>query len=233
MADIHGWIGRDLQGKRVLCLGAGGGRHGPLYAAAGASVTVVDLSPKMLELDRAVAKQRGLLVQTLETSMDDLSALAASSFELVVQPVSTCYVPDVIKVYEEVARVTVAGGLYISQHKQPVNLQASAAMAAQGRYVLIEPYFRSGPLPDAPEGSLHREPGCVEFLHRWEDLLGGLCRSGFVLEDLLEPRHGDVAATAGTFGHRSRFIPPYVALKARRSGRPAERDNEARLWVPS
>jgi hypothetical protein len=142
-------------------------------------------------------------------------------------------VPDVIKVYEEVARVMVSGGLYVSQHKQPVNLQAGAGMAGEGRYALIESYYRNGPLPDAPEGSLHREPGCVEFLHRWEDLLGGLCRSGFVLVDVLEPRHDDAAATAGTFGHRSRFIPPYVALKARRTDRPAKRDDEARLWVPS
>ena len=38
------WIPDRLDGLEVLCLAAGGGKHGPLYAAAGARVTVVDIS---------------------------------------------------------------------------------------------------------------------------------------------------------------------------------------------
>ena len=53
-------------------------------------------------------------------------------------------------------------------------------------------------------------------MHRWEEIIGGLCRSGFVIEDLAEPKHGDHAAEPGTFRHRSQYIPPYVAIKARR-----------------
>src|SRR3954465_5336596 len=57
--DKVGWLGGDIRGKRLLCLAAGGGKHGPLYAAAGAVVTVVDISPAQLELDRQVAAGRG------------------------------------------------------------------------------------------------------------------------------------------------------------------------------
>ncbi len=42
--DASGWLPGGIRGWKVLCLAAGGGRHGPLYAAAGAQVTVVDLS---------------------------------------------------------------------------------------------------------------------------------------------------------------------------------------------
>jgi ubiquinone/menaquinone biosynthesis C-methylase UbiE len=117
--DGAGWLGPSIAGKRVLCLAGGGGRQSALYAAAGAVVTVVDISPEMLAIDRQVAAERGFAVRTVEASMDDLSALPADGFEIVIQPVSTCYVPDVAAVYREVARVTAAGGLYISQHKQP------------------------------------------------------------------------------------------------------------------
>src|SRR3977135_1123277 len=51
-------LGGDICGKRLLCLAAGGGKHGPLYAAAGAIVTVVDISAAQLELDREVAPER-------------------------------------------------------------------------------------------------------------------------------------------------------------------------------
>src|SRR6185503_3418491 len=70
--DANGWLGSSIAGKRVLCLAAGGGRQSALYAAAGALVTVVDISPEMLALDRQVAAERGLDLRVVETSMDDL-----------------------------------------------------------------------------------------------------------------------------------------------------------------
>src|SRR5207249_2916543 len=103
VVDQCGWLG-DVHGKRLLCLAAGGGRHSALLAKAGAIVTVVDLSPKMLALDKEMAEKLGFKIRVVEASMDDLSALADASFDLVVQPVSTCYVPDVLAVYCQVAR---------------------------------------------------------------------------------------------------------------------------------
>jgi SAM-dependent methyltransferase len=229
--NADGWLG-DLRGKRLLCLAAGGGRQSVQYALLGAEVTVVDISPEMLRIDREVAAERGLNVRTIEASMDDLGALRPASFDVVIHPVSTCYVPDVQPVYREVARVTVPGGLYISQHKQPTSLQADVQPVARG-YELIEPYYRQGPLPEVT-GSLHREPGTMEFLHRWEELLGGLCRAGFVIEDITEPRHADPQSVPGTFKHRSCYVAPYVRVTARRAmhGASAAAASAPRLWTP-
>lgn len=229
--DDQGWLGGNVRGRRVLCLAAGGGKHGPLFAAAGADVTVVDLSGAMLELDRRVAAERGLTLKLVETSMDRLEMFGDAIFDIIIQPVSTCYVPDILAVYHEVARVTAAGGLYISQHKQPASLQTEVLPAGRG-YLISEPYFRGGPLPAVVEGCLHREAGTVEFLHRWDELIGGLCRSGFVLEDLREPRHGDPAAEPGSFKHRSAFVPPFVTFKARRTTDRATAEAGPKLWTP-
>ena len=100
--DGLGWLGPSMRGRRLLCLAAGGGRQGPLYAAAGAQVTVVDISPEMLALDREVAARRRLQIRTVEASMDDLSMFSSGEFEMVIQPVSTCYMPSVMAVYREV-----------------------------------------------------------------------------------------------------------------------------------
>ena len=220
--DPAGWLGRDIRGWRVLCLAAGGGRHSALYAAAGAVVTVVDASGEMLALDRAVAAERGLEVRLVQTSMEELSMFGDAVFDLVIHPVSTCYVPDVQPVFRAVARVVRPAGLYVSQHKSPVSLQAPEQPEAgglrpplAGGYVLQEPYYRTGPLPAAAPGRL-RERGTLEFLHRWEELIGGICRAGFVIEDLLEPMHAKPQAAVGSFGHRARFVAPYVRVKARR-----------------
>lgn len=228
--DGIGWLGGDIRGQKLLCLAAGGGRQSALYAAAGASVTVVDISPAMLELDRAVAAERHLDVRMVEASMDHLPMLATGSFDIVIHPVSTCYVPDVARVFREVARVTRGGGLYISQHKQPASLQAGVAPSARG-YELLETYYREGPLPQVA-GSRLREEGTLEYLHRWEQLLGGMCRAGFVIEDLVEPLHADAQAVPGSFGHRSRYVAPYVRIKARRNSTADRPATVSTLWTP-
>ncbi|MCO8123713.1 class I SAM-dependent methyltransferase [Stieleria sp. TO1_6] len=221
VVDQAGWLGGSIRGKRVLCLAAGGGRQSSLYAAAGAVVTVVDLSGAMLELDRRVAAERGYKMRLLQTSMEDLSGLPTSEFDIVIHPVSTCYVPSVAPVFAEVARVICPGGLYISQHKQPTSLQSNYQRGAGG-YSVTHSYYRDTPVPPPATPSVSsqrlRETGAVEYLHRWEDLVGLMCRSGFVIEDLIEPLHAKPDAALNTFADRANFIPPYVRIKARRIG---------------
>jgi hypothetical protein len=72
----------DLDGADVLCLASGGGQQGPLLAAAGANVTVLDNSPKQLARDRPVAKREALPLRPLEGDMRDLSDFADGDLDL-------------------------------------------------------------------------------------------------------------------------------------------------------
>jgi len=216
--DGPGWLGDSIAGKRTLCLAAGGGRQGPIYAAAGAEVTVVDISSAMLELDRAVASERKLKLATIEASMDFLPMLENASFDIIIHPVSTCYVPDIAKVYAEVARLLVDDGIYISQHKQPASLQATIHSSGEG-YRLEHPYYGKQPLPSEAQANLIREQGTLEYVHRWEEILGSMCRSGMMIEDVTEPLHAKAEAAEGSFAHRCQFVAPYVRIKARRKKR--------------
>ncbi|MDB6131379.1 MAG: Methyltransferase type 11 [Verrucomicrobiales bacterium] len=215
--DQCGWLKDSIRGRRLLCLGAGGGRHSALFAKLGAKVTVLDISGELLQLDRKMASELHLDITTVEGSIDDLSALPSNFFEVVLQPVSSCYVPSVRKVFQEVARVITPGGLYVSQHKQPASLQSSALLVGN-HYSMQEKYKAGLPLPVLTTSLHHREAGMVEFLHTLEELIGGICQSGFVVEDLAEPRHADETAGTGTPGHRAIFLPPFVKIKARRVG---------------
>ena len=218
------WLPSSLKGLEILCLAAGGGKHGPLYAAAGAKVTVVDLSAAMLELDRQVARERKLHLELIQSSMDDLAMLKNDRFDLVIHPVSSCYLPSLKQLFFEIARVCRPGGLYMSQHKSPRNLQSSLQPNLDGRYEVLFPEHRSAEsskaLPPAPPSRL-REVGTDEFVHSLTDILGGICRSGFCLEDFFEPSEGDPEATRGSFAHRAAFLPPYIRVLARKYGQGA------------
>ena len=226
--DSRGWLPPDITGWNVLCLAAGGGWQSILYASAGANVTVVDISDAMLDLDRREADRRGLTIEVIRASMDDLFELPGGTFDLVHQPVSTCYVEGLDRVYAEVSRVVKPGGLYISQHKTPTSLQITH-MNRSDRYVVGLEYYQTGALPETDDKS-YREEGTREYLHRWEELVGGLCRSGFVIEDLTEPCRADRRAAVGHYKYRGRFVAPYLRMKARRlfpvdvAGSP--------LWIP-
>lgn len=189
----------------------------------------------MLRLDAREAKRRRFQVQTVHTSMDDLSMLADESFDIVHQPVSTCYVPDLKPVYAGIARVLRSHGLYISQHKQPVSLQISHRNDRH-QFVIGVEYYHEGPLPQQQDTS-YRESGATEYLHRMDQIVGDLCLAGFVIEDLREPKRADTKADVSHFGYRGRFVPPYVRMKARRIERAAataESDATAstRIWTP-
>lgn len=228
--DSRGWLPASVVGLDVLCLASGGGWQSILYAAAGANVTVVDLSPSMLALDRREADRRSLSVRIVEASMDDLSMFGERSFDIVHQPVSTCYVPKIEDVYREIARVMRDGGLYISQHKQPASLQITHR-TDRDRFVIGIEYYREGPLPQCDDTS-YRETGATEYLHRTEQIVGGLCRAGFLIEDFNEPYRADPKAAVTQFGYRGRFTPPYIRMKARRRFRSETASNKPELWTP-
>ncbi|MCL4204306.1 MAG: methyltransferase domain-containing protein [Pirellulaceae bacterium] len=229
-AALDPWL-RDLPrpGSTLLCLAAGGGTHSVLYALAGFRVTVVDISPRMLAVDQQLAAAyrsapvsfrhgHEVHVATLLTSMDDLSALEDASFDCVLQPVSACYLPDPLPVYAEVARVLRDGGRYVVQHKQPASLQASGTASNDG-YRVVHPAFSGRLASSSASSERHLERETLEFIHPLDTLVGGLCRSGFVIEDFQEPPRADAWAAVGSDQHRACFLPPYLKIKARRLNR--------------
>src|SRR4030042_6873542 len=63
------WFPQDLHGVDILCLASGGGQQGPIFAAAGAKVTVFDNSPRKLAQDRLVAGRELLSINLVEADM--------------------------------------------------------------------------------------------------------------------------------------------------------------------
>src|SRR5215213_6021005 len=95
----------EMAGADVLCLASGGGQQAPTFAAAGASVTVLDNSPRQLAQDRFVAERESLDLETLQGDMRDLSVFADGSFDLVFHPVSNLFVPEVRPIWNESYRL--------------------------------------------------------------------------------------------------------------------------------
>jgi ubiquinone/menaquinone biosynthesis C-methylase UbiE len=172
----------------VLCLASGGGQQGPVLAATGARVTVFDNSPAQLKQDQLVTERESLSIRTVEGDAADLSMFADESFDLIFNPCSTVFMPDVRAVWRECARVLRRGGILMTGSMNPVHYIFDLYKADEG---LLEVAY-SIPYSDLTSISKedleeHMAKGLpVEFGHSLTDLVGGQCDAGFVITDMYE-----------------------------------------------
>jgi SAM-dependent methyltransferase len=203
------WFPDDLHGKDVLCLASGGGQQGPVLAAAGANVTVFDNSPRQLEQDRKVARREGLEIRLVEGDMADLSAFPDESFDLIFHPVSNVFVPDVLPVWREAARVMRSGAALLAGFTNPVYyLFDMEAMDGNGPLVakFRLPYSDLTSL-DEKQRKKYMESGYpLEFGHTLEDQIGGQLAAGLLLAGFYEDIHPQAAL--------SEYTPSFVATRA-------------------
>ena len=177
-----------LAGCDVLCLASGGGQQGPILAAAGSNVTVYDNSPKQLAQDRAVAQRENLHIRTVEGDMRDLSIFGDESFDLIIHPVSNCFVPDVLSVWREAYRVLRHGGAILSGFDNPVLYLFDPAKEKEGilqvRFSL--PYSELSSISEEERAMHFGKDSPLEFGHTLQDQIGGQIDAGFVIAGFYE-----------------------------------------------
>jgi SAM-dependent methyltransferase len=197
-----------LAGLDVLGLASGGGQQGPLLAAAGARVTVLDNSPRQLEQDRMVADRDGLTLRTVEGGMADLHPFADASFDLVFHPCSNSFVPDVRPVWREAFRVLRRGGAMLAGFVNPVAYAFDDEPGRAGEFTLRYqlPYSDLTSLGAAACERLIASGEPLSFSHSLEEQIGGQLEAGFVLTGLFEDAWADELLSA--------YFPLCVATRA-------------------
>ncbi len=183
----NAWL--EVIDRDVLCLASGGGQQGPLLAAAGARVTVFDLSDEQLGQDRFVAERDGLELRTVQGSMTDLSTFADASFDLIVHPISNCFIPDVNPLWREAYRVLRPGGQLLAGMVNPL-LYALNDDSEDERLVIRHkvPYADLEQLSEGEQQKRSADGQALEFGHTLNDLIGGQLDTGFTLTGFYEDR---------------------------------------------
>lgn len=198
----------ELRGCDVLGLASAGGQQCPILAAAGANVTVFDNSPKQLAQDRLVAEREGLSMSFVQGDMADLSCFEDASFDLIVHPVSNCFVPDVHVVWKEAYRVLRPGGRLLAGFNNPILYAFDEEFADKGVFLVRYPLpFSDLENPLLSQRVAEKEP--LEFGHLLEDQIGGQLRAGFVLTGMYED-------TWGPDRPLSHYLPAFMATCARK-----------------
>lgn len=205
----------DLRGRDVLCLACGGGQQGPIFAAAGANVTVYDNSPRQLAQDRLVAERDGLALCTVEGDMADLSVFPDASFDMVFHPVSNVFSQAVRPVWREAYRVLRGGGVLLVGFNNP-DIYVFDLRLADDQGVLVTkfkvPFSDLADLPDEDLARSIAERWPLEFSHSLEDQIGGQIDAGFMIAGFYEDRYAPEADAI------ARIMPNFFATRAIKPG---------------
>jgi SAM-dependent methyltransferase len=197
-----------MAGLEILCLASGGGQQAPIFAAAGASVTSLDISPAQLAQDRLVAEREGLHIRTIEGNMADLSMFADETFDLIFHPVSNLFCPEIRPVWLEAYRVLRKGGTLLSGFVNPVLFLFDKDLEDQGIYQLRYslPYADHTSLGEAERIRLFGADSAIEFGHTLEDQIGGQTDAGFHITGFYESYVDDEKVKD--------YMPTFIATRA-------------------
>lgn len=203
------WYPPDLNGTRILGLASGGGQQGPILAAAGARVTILDNSPRQLEQDRLVALRENLPINLVEGDMRDLTIFPDHHFDLIFHPVSNIFIPDIRPVWQEAFRVLRPGGALLAGFNNPVLYIFDWEVMDHEQRFEVRYQLPYSDLTHLPEERLraHQTAGYpLEFGHLLDDQIGGQLEAGFFLTGFYEDRDPETLL--------SDYIPLYIATRA-------------------
>lgn len=225
----------DLKNKNVLCLASGGGQQSVEFALLGANVTVVDFSKEQLKKDEAEAKKHSLKIRIVQSDMRDLSEFKDGEFDIVYQPYSINYIPEVQKVFSEVTRVLKTGGIYSLMFHNPF-VQGSWKDACWGNqwgkdelwnnkgYPISQPYRDGEPIKihdhtwnfEDTKGKKIKAEAPQEFRHTLSTILNSLIERKFNILRFEEYKGSNFDAKPGTWDHYITVAPPWFSLWARK-----------------
>lgn len=197
----------DMKGAKVLGLACGGGQQCPIFKALGADVTVFDNSEKQLMKEKIVAEREKYDIKLVKGDMAYLSCFEDNSFDMVFNPVSTCYIRDVIPVWNEVYRVLKKGGTFLTGFANPVAFIFSEPNGSRDMTVKAKLPF--DPIADLSKDELNeliQRGGPLFFSHTLDTLLGGQMRAGFRMVDLYEDDD--------QYDEICEYTPTYIATKS-------------------
>jgi len=207
-----------VEGQRILDLCCGEGFYSRACARKGAHVTGVDLCQELVALARQRAEAESLSIDfVVGDAKEVLRSMKAGSFDGCVCGVGLAYIVDLEELFREVARVLAPGGWFLFSNTHPITDSGTWHRDERGRLgrVVVD-YFANrvmqGPWPGM------RKRFNVEFappyvMHRLEEYVEALHRSGFMTERLLEPFPIPEAKNAPYY-ERLSTVPRFLVVRA-------------------
>ncbi|TNC17408.1 class I SAM-dependent methyltransferase [Georgenia sp. 311] len=195
----------DVEGRRVLEVGAGAGQCSRWLAGRGADVLATDIAPGMVAQSAELDRRTGWRVPAVVADARALP-LADDSFDVAFTAFGAIpFVPDAQRVHAEVARVLRPGGRWVFAVVHPVRWIFPDDPSPEGMRVLRS-YFDRTPYVETDDAGA---PLYAEYHRTFGDHVREVAAAGLVIDDVVEPewQEGNLQVWGGWGPHRGRYVP--------------------------
>jgi SAM-dependent methyltransferase len=202
----------DLKGKRVLELGCGGAQCSIAFAKQGATAIGVDFAAEQLAFARRLCEREGVKVELREGDLADLAFLRADTIDVAFSAYAFGFVEDLGRVFRQVHRVLKEDAPLVFSLPHPAYDMIDDD--SDEPLLIRRSYFDRSPIDYTWNG--------IEFTdyhHTFEDLYMTLLRSGYRVDNLLEPEPLSAGPRSQHWREAFRWVPRTLIVRARKEGR--------------
>ena len=163
------------------------GQQGPVFAALGADITVLDMTPAQLEKGHAVAKRESIRINLVQADMTEKLPFEDGFFDRIFHPVANVYVEHMSGIWKECFRVLKRGGRLLSGLDNGINFIVDKENGSHIAHPLPH-----NPLKDLQmlEKELKDKEG-VQFRHGVDENIHAQIDAGFILKGIYEDTNGE------------------------------------------
>ena len=111
---------------------------------------------------------------------------ADESFDIIVHPVSNCYIEDVLPVFRECFRILKQGGILLCGLDNGINY----IFDDEGERLSNKLPYNPLKDPELYAEGIRTNSG-IQFSHTFEEQIGGQLKAGFTLTDVYEDTNGE------------------------------------------
>lgn len=163
-----------LSGLKVLDIGCGSGWYAEQLVKAGAIVTALDSSARMVDLTQKRLQDRGEVIQA--NIEQPLNFLKSATFDIILAPLVIHYIQDWPTLMKELARLLKKNGLFVFSTHQPHETYHLFKLDNYFTQQIIQDYWPS------------LQATVQYYHHTFQDLTESLYQAGFLIERMTEPQ---------------------------------------------
>lgn len=201
----------DLEGKRVLVLGAGGGHATVAMAQQGAHVITVDADHTNLTAVREAAEAHELRAEVHQSDLADLAFVRADSVDAIYSAYALAGVPDLGRVFRQAHRVLRPEMPIVLSFPHPAF--ALVDPAGNDPMRIRRSYWDTSPRPYEVDGRVG-----ADHPHTVGSIFTQLTRSNFRVDTLLEPEPAADGPRSEYHTEIMRWVPATLVIRGRKQG---------------
>lgn len=201
----------NLEGKRVLELGCGGGQAAIALAKQGARVITVDPSAARLDRVRAACEREDVKIELHQADLAEIPFVRADTIDAVISIYALSTVADLDRVFRQAHRVLRAENNLIFSVPHPAF--SLVDRTADDPLRITQSYFDHEPQPwTSADASGYEYPRTIG------DIITSLSRAKFRLDTLLEPEPASDGVHSKYFNIAMHWVPATLIIRARKEG---------------